>query len=91
MPTNSKLYNKKVYKKYWWSKEWIADRSARNSARRKMEKSGKVSKGDGKEVDHKKWIKAGNGKKNLRVISRTTNRKLGAAKANGKKKSSLYV
>lgn len=96
-PTNSPWYrNKKVewgktnYQKYLGTKKKIKERSIRNSARKKMEKAGKVSKGDGMEVDHKKWIKSGNGKKNLRVISRKTNRVLWAAKAN-RKKSSLYI
>jgi len=85
MPTNSKEYNKKVYKKYWGSKQWIKDRSQRNSARAKAMKEWKVKKWDWKEIDHKKWLKAGNGKKNLRVISRKTNRVLWAAKANKSK------
>lgn len=47
-------------------------RAMRNKARRKMG----LKVGDGKEVDHKKPIASGgsNGKKNLRVVSRKTNR-----------------
>lgn len=85
MANNSKSYNKKNYKKYRWSDEAISDRSERNKARRKMVKAWRVSKGDWKEVDHKKWVKAWNGSKNLRVISQKKNRQLGAAKANRKK------
>lgn len=87
MSTNSKSYNKKNYKKFWWKPEQIEDRSERNKARRKMEKAGRVKKGDWKEVDHKKWVKAWNGKKNLRVISQKKNRQLGAAKATRAKKT----
>jgi hypothetical protein len=58
-------------------------RAARNKARRLMEKKGKVHKGDGKEVDHKKFLGGKGGKVNkettapgnLRVVSRETNRK----------------
>lgn len=87
MATNSREYNKKNYKKYRWNKSAIKDRTVRNAARRKAMKEWKVSKGDWKEVDHKNWVKAGNWKKNLRVISRKTNRTLWAAKANRSKKS----
>lgn len=53
-------------------------RAQRNTARRRMEKEGKVRKGDGKDVDHKsKGSTNGslsNSKKNLRVKDRKTNR-----------------
>jgi len=50
-----------------------AFRSLRNQARRKAG----LKKGDPREVDHKKPLSKGgtNSKKNLRVVSRTTNRK----------------
>lgn len=58
----------------------VKRRSQRNQARDKMEKAGKVHKGDGKEVDHKHFTKdlsspLDNNRNNLRVVSRTTNRK----------------
>ena len=62
------------YKNYHSSEEQKKNRAKRNAARRKMEKSGAVSKGDGKDVDHKNGIKAGNGKSNLRVKSKSANR-----------------
>ena len=52
-------------------------RARRNSARKKMAKSGKVRKGDGREVDHKNGDPRDNRRKNLRVVSRRTNRKKG--------------
>ena len=52
-------------------------RASRNSARKKMAKSGKVRKGDGREVDHKNGSPRDNRRKNLRVVSRRTNRKKG--------------
>lgn len=57
----------------------IKRRSARNKARRLMEKKGLVHKGDGKEVDHKHFTKSlkaplNNSPSNLRVVTRHTNR-----------------
>ena len=52
-------------------------RASRNSARKKMAKSGKVRKGDGREVDHKNGDPRDNRRKNLRVVSRRINRKKG--------------
>lgn len=53
-------------------------RAQRNNARRKMEREGKVSKGDGKDIDHKnKGSTKGslsNSPKNLRVKSKGANR-----------------
>ena len=40
-------------RKYNSSPEQKKRRAERNASRRKMEKAGKVKKGDGKEVDHK--------------------------------------
>jgi len=52
----------------------IADRTARVLARRKLEKEGRVKKGDGKEVDHKNFNPRDDSPKNLRVVSMKTNR-----------------
>lgn len=89
MATNSKEYNKKVYKKYWWSKKAMKDRNARNVARRQAEREWKVKKWDWKEIDHKKPLSKwwSNNKSNRRVISRKTNRRLWAAIANKNKKN----
>jgi hypothetical protein len=59
-------------------------RAMRNQARREAIKDGKVTKGDGKDVDHKKMLDGGgtNDKSNLRVVDETTNR--GWRKTNGK-------
>lgn len=51
------------------------DNIMRKRARRKMVKEGKVSTNDGKEVDHKNLNPRNNSKNNLRVTSRTVNRK----------------
>ena len=66
----------------------VKDRAERNAARAKMEKAGKVKKGDGKQVDHIHAILYGgtNAASNLRAVSAKTNltkeakRKAAAAK-----------
>ena len=50
------------------------DRASRNAARSTMAKAGKVSKGDGKDVDHKNMNPRQNSKSNLKVVSKSTNR-----------------
>lgn len=50
-------------------------RAQRNAARRKMEKEGKVRRGDGKDVDHKNMNTSNNSNKNLQAISVNANRK----------------
>jgi hypothetical protein len=62
----------------------IKKRGQRVAARRLLEKEGRVSKGDGKDIDHKTPLSrgGGNSKSNLRVVSQKTNRshKLGTPK-----------
>ena len=65
---------KSEYQNYHSKPEQKKNRAKRNAARKKMEKSGAVSKGDGKDVDHKGGIAAGNGKSNLRVKPKSANR-----------------
>jgi hypothetical protein len=54
----------------------VNKREMRNAARAKLMRDGKVSKGDGKDVDHKKPLKNGgsNSQSNLEVKSQTENR-----------------
>lgn len=49
-------------------------RAARNAARKKMQKAGKVSKGDGKDVHHRNSNPRDNRSSNLQVTSRSKNR-----------------
>jgi 5-methylcytosine-specific restriction endonuclease McrA len=74
--TNGKRDYKKQYEKYDGKDSVKKDRAKRNGARRMLEEEGKVSKGDGKDVDHKKPLSkgGGNGKSNLRVTSKSSNR-----------------
>lgn len=60
-------------------------RAQRNAARRKMEKAGKVHKGDGKDVAHKDNNTANNSRKNLAVQSKAKNRSFPRNKKGGRK------
>lgn len=73
MATKKRNYRKE-YDNYQGKPEQIKNRAARNAARRKMEKAGKVHKGDGKDVDHKSGNPRNNSIKNLRVQSKSANR-----------------
>ena len=67
---------KKEYVNYQGTEKQKKNRAKRNAARSEMAKSGKVQKGDGNDVDHKKPISkgGGNGKSNLRVQPKSANR-----------------
>jgi hypothetical protein len=59
----------------WQNKpKQVKERMARNRARAKLIREGKVKKGDGKEVDHKDFNPLNNSKSNLQVLSRKANR-----------------
>lgn len=64
------------YKAYQGKPEQIKNRSKRNQARATMAKAGKVKKGDGLDVDHKRALsKSGlNQLSNLQAISASKNR-----------------
>lgn len=61
-----------------------AKNASRKAARRKLEKAGVVSKGDGKDVDHKNRNPKDNSTKNLKVKPKSANRSF-SRKANAKK------
>lgn len=77
-PTSNRDYGKE-YNTYHGTPEQIANRSARNKARRIMEKEVGKSTLKDKEVDHKKPLSKGgsNRRSNLQVLSKTANRKKG--------------
>jgi hypothetical protein len=56
--------------------EEVAKRVARNKARREALADGRVSKGDGKELDHKRMLDNGGSKStaNTRVVAASENR-----------------
>lgn len=70
----SKRNYRKEYDTYHSKSKQKKRRAKRNAANRKLKP------GKGKEVDHKRPLSkgGGNGKKNLRVVSKRTNRKKGA-------------
>lgn len=67
---------KKEYENYQGKPEQIKNRTKRNAARAKLIKAGRVSKGDGKDVDHAVPLSKGGGNlgSNLRVKSKSANR-----------------
>ena len=66
---------KAEYAKYQGTTVQKKNRAARNAARTKMTKAGKVHKGDGNDVAHAKaFDKGGTNKTGLRVESKTANR-----------------
>lgn len=67
---------KHEYQSYHAKPEQKKKRAMRNAARRELTAEGRVHKGDGKEVDHKKPLRAGgsNAASNLRVTSQSKNR-----------------
>jgi hypothetical protein len=61
-------------KKHHRTAAYRADNAARTRARRKLIKQGRVSRGDGREIDHVDHNPQNNSPRNLRVVSKTTNR-----------------
>ena len=67
---------KKEYRDYHGTSEQKKRRAQRNAARAEAAKSGKVKKGDGKEVDHVGANRKGSlNNKKVRVISKLKNRR----------------
>lgn len=73
---NGKRDYKREYEKYHSRPEQIANRSKRTVARNESNESGRTSKGDGKDLDHKTPLSKGgsNAKSNTRVVSASSNR-----------------
>jgi len=67
---------KKLSRGYNAKPEQVQKRAERNKARAMLMKEGRVQKGDGKDVDHKKPLRHGgsNSRSNLRVVSKNRNR-----------------
>jgi 5-methylcytosine-specific restriction endonuclease McrA len=79
---------RKEYDNYQGTEEQKKNRAERNAARRKLAKEGKVHKGDGKDVDHKKPLSKGgsNSRSNLRVQSKGANRSFARTRSGAIKK-----
>lgn len=67
---------KHEYNSYHAKPEQKKKRAMRNAARRELQAEGRVHKGDGKDVDHKRPLRSGgtNAESNLRVTSKSKNR-----------------
>ena len=78
---------KQEYKTSQSSKKEKVQRAERNTARRQAMSAGQVSKGDGKDVDHKVPLSkgGGNSKANRRVVSASSNRSFPRTKSAGMK------
>lgn len=85
---NYKRDYKQEYKTQHSSTAAKKKRASRNAARAAMVKAGKVSKGDGKDVDHKNGNARDNRKSNLTVKSASANRSYARTKTAGKKNKS---
>ena len=66
---------RKEYDEYHAKPEQKKRRASRNAARNKLAKTGRVHKGDGKEVDHKDMNPRNNKRSNLKVVPKVVNRK----------------
>ena len=77
---------KKEYKNYQGTDKQKKRRASRNTARNRALKSGKVRKGDGKDIHHKDGNPKNNSKKNLVVKSKSKNRSFARTKKARKKK-----
>jgi 5-methylcytosine-specific restriction endonuclease McrA len=76
---------RKEYDNYHSKPEQKKNRAKRNAARSEMEREGKVKKGDGKDVGHKKPLAKGgsNKRSNLKVASKAKNRSFKRTKSAG--------
>ena len=83
---NYKRDYKQEYKNYHSSEKAKKKRAENNAARAKMEKAGKVRKGDGKDVAHKNNNTSDNSSDNLSVQSKAKNRSFKRTKSAGRKK-----
>lgn len=76
---------RKEYDNYHSKPKAKKQRARNNNARRKMERAGKVHKGDGKDVAHKDNNTRNNSSSNLKVQSKSKNRSFPRTK-NAKRK-----
>jgi len=88
MSSANKRNYRKEYDNYQGKPAQKKRRAKRNAARSKMAKTGKVSKGDGKDVDHANGNPNDNSGSNLKVKSKSSNRSYKRTKSAGKKSKS---
>ena len=76
---------KKEYSNYQGKPSQVKKRASRNTARATMAAVGKVTKGDGKDVDHKNGNPKDNRKSNLKAKPKSVNRSFPRNSKAGKK------
>lgn len=76
---------KNEYKAYHSKPEQREKNNSRKRARYALEKGGVVTKGDGKDVDHKDGNPLNNKRSNLKVTTKTSNRSFPRTKTARKK------
>jgi len=72
------------YKKYQKKQAQKKNRASRNAARNLMLKTGRVKKGDGKDVAHKNGNPKDNSLRNLAVVRKSKNRSYPRTRTAGK-------
>ena len=65
---------KQEYLTYGSTTKAKKDRASRNKVRRALTRTWRVSKGDGRDIDHRDGNPRNNSRRNLRVMSRSRNR-----------------
>ena len=75
------------YKNYHSSDKQKKDRASRNNARREALRTGRVAKGDGKDIDHKNNNPRDNSASNKQVLSKSSNRSFPRNSKAGKKRA----
>ena len=75
------------YERYHKKPAQKKKRASRNTARRRMTKDGRVTKGDGRDIDHKDGNPRNNSRTNLRVQSRSQNRSVPRTRSARKKRA----
>lgn len=87
MVVKGKLTGRQAAQRKYNSKpEQRKRRAQRNAARAKLEKAGRVKKGDGKDIDHKDHNTGNNSLSNLQVLKASLNRRDGGAPKKRKRK-----
>lgn len=81
---STKRNYRKEYDNYHGKEKNIKKRVSRDKARRLLQKKGKVTKGSGKDVDHKDGNPMNNKESNLRVVKKEKNRSFKRNKKGGK-------